>query len=135
LGFSASAIRDAIQTQLQTVAGLRCYDTLATVVNVPAAVVMWGSPLVDYDQTFSGGDKLRFTVLVLVQKSSDRAAQDALDGYLDNEGSSSIKAAVEGTLAGLVSDCNVTTATGYGVYTVSAVDYLGVRFNVEVMPT
>ena len=135
MAFSIPAIRDAIKTQLQTISGLRGYDTMSTVVNVPAAVVNPGSPLVIYDQAFDGTDKLNFIVVVLVGKANDRAAQDALDAYLTNAGPSSVKAAIEGTLGGLVVDCTVTTATNYGVYTVGTVDYLGVRFNVEVLPT
>lgn len=135
MGFSSSAIRDAIKTQLQTIPGLRAYDTLSLVVNAPAAVVIWGDPAIEYDESFSGGDKLRFVIVAIVALVSDRTAQDSLDGYLDNSGATSIKSAVEGTLGGLVADCNVTTATKPGVYPVGGVNYLGVRFNVEVMPT
>lgn len=135
MGFSSSAIRDAIQAQLQTIPGLRAYDTLSSVVNAPAAVVMWGDPAIEYDQAFEGTDKLRFVIVAIVALVSDRTAQNALDGYLDNSGATSIKTVVEGTLGGLVVDCTVTTATKPGVYPIGGVNYLGVRFNVEVMPT
>lgn len=134
MSWSVATIRDGLKTALQTIPGLRAYDTVPGQVAVPAAVVTSGEPLVTYDLAMGdNADALNFVVLVLVQYATERPAQDGLDGYLNNTGPSSVKAAIEGNLGGAAVDANVTTATGYGVYTYNNVDYLGVKFNVEVM--
>lgn len=132
--WSVAAIRDGLKTALAIVPNLRTYDTIPGQVAIPAAVVTMGDPLVSYDLAMGdNADSLNFVVLLLVQYATERPAQDALDAYLDPTGASSVKTAIEGNLGGAVVDASVTTATGYGVYTYNGVDYLGVKFNVEVM--
>lgn len=134
MAWSVPAIRDGIRDRLETIDGLRGYDTMSTVLNVPAAVVVPDDPMVTYNEAMGPVTALlHFNVVVLVSKSSDRAAQDALDAYLAPSGVSSVKAAVEGTLGGTADDAQVTTASRYGVYVVGAVEYLGIQFGVEVL--
>lgn len=132
--WSVSAIRDGLKTALETIGGLRAYDTEPGQVSVPAAVVIPGEPFVEYDLAMGdNADQLNFVVLVLVQRADDRTAQDALDGYLAGSGALSVKSAIEGTLGGVVNDASVSTAVGYGPYSYANVEYLGVKFNVSVM--
>jgi hypothetical protein len=62
---------------------------------------------------------------------SDRAARDALALYVSGSGGSSVKAAVDGDLAGTVHTARVTGAT-INIVTIQAIDYLGASFSVEV---
>lgn len=131
---SISAIRDAIKTRLETISGLRVYDTVPGTVVVPAAIVAPGDPLIVFDVAFArGGDSINFVVLLLVQYAVGRVAQDNLDGYLATSGTSSVKAVVDGTLGNVVQDACVTTARAYGIHRFNDVDYLGVEFAVAVM--
>jgi hypothetical protein len=92
------AIRDALKTRLDAVAGLRTFDTLPDSFTPPAAIVMPASDTFITDATFDGGEDLQFVVLVLVQKVSDRGSQDALDTYLSS-GSADIRAAIDSATA------------------------------------
>jgi hypothetical protein len=132
-------MRDAMKTALETIPGFRGYDTAPGSVNPPCGVVLLGDPAVVYDEVFgdsalgTGADQLRFQILVLVANTSDRTAQDNLDGYLAGSGANSVKAAVEGNLGGIVLDCSVTQAGKPGVYTYGGVEYFGSTLQVEVM--
>lgn len=133
---SVSAIRDGLSTALGAISGLRAYDTVPGQVSPPAAIVEPASPLIVFDSTMGrGSDELAFNVTVLVQYGTDRTSQDALDAYLAGSGASSVKAAIEAddTLGGIVSYARVASATDYGPMTFAGVDYLGVRFSVEVL--
>lgn len=81
MAFDLAAIRDGVKTSLQAIEGLRVYDTIPTAdLAVPAAVVQ---PVrIRYQEAFKGGlveAHMRITLLV---GGDDRAAQNALDGYL-----------------------------------------------------
>lgn len=132
---SLSTIRDGLKTRLLTITGLRAYDTIPDDINIPCAVV--GSPeSVEFDSVYArGADKYTIPVRVYATLASERAGQDKLDGYLAGAGSGSIKAAIEGdvTLGGAAHTTRVTRASGYGVYEVAGVSYLGVEFSVEVI--
>jgi hypothetical protein len=130
-----SAIRDGLKTRLATIVGLNAYDTVPGTLTVPAAIVEPDEPVIVFDSTMGrGSDDLYFTVLVLVQIGTVRAAQDALDAYLAGSGTGSVKAAVEGdmSLGGVVSFARVARADGYATYKFNGVDYAGVRFRIEV---
>lgn len=129
-----AAIRDGLKTRLQTITGLRAFDTVPDQVAPPAAIIGVGP--IDYDTTFSrGADRYTMLCRVYVGRSSERTAQDKLDGYLSGTGTNSIKAAIEGdpTLGGAVDTSRVTRASGYGVYEVAGVPYLGAEFEIDVI--
>lgn len=129
-----SAIRDAIKARLATISGLRTHDTIPGTIMAPAAIVMPGDPLIEFDDAFGrGGDTLNFVVLLLVQYADIRIAQDSLDAYLATSGAASVKAAVDGTLGDTVSDAVVTAVRNYGVQDYNGVEYLGAEFPVRVM--
>jgi len=135
---SISAIRDGLKARLETIAGLRVYDTAPDQMVVPCAIVL-PPTLVAYDQVFArGADRYEFPIRVYVSRLVDRAAQDALDGYLSGTGSTSVKTALEeppraaGVLGGVAQACTVTRANGYGVYTIGNAQYLGSEWLVEV---
>lgn len=130
---SVGALRDGLKTRLQTIAGLRVYDTVPGEVSPPAAVVRPES--ITFDSSMSrGSDDFVFTVLVLVSTAVDRVAQDKLDGYLDGAGALSVKAAIEADpdLGGAADWTNVTGVRNYGLVEYAGVPYLGAEFVIHV---
>lgn len=129
-----AATRDALKTQLETISGLRCHDTVPSDVMVPAAVVVPADPFASYDVAMGGVHDLLFTVALVVSKAWDRTAQDALDSYIDSTGAKSVFAALEAdpTLGGVVADATLRTAGNYGLITWGERQYLGCEFLVEV---
>ncbi len=129
-----SGIRDGLRARLATIAGLRAHATWPDQITCPAAIVRPSG--MDYHESLSGKCALTFDVLLLaapIQPGLDRA-QKALDGYLDDSGPTSVKAAIEadGTLGGVADDLVVTGWRDYGSLEVNGTDYLGVRIEVQV---
>lgn len=126
MALDVNATMDALGVRLQTIDGLRVYDYPPDSVAVPAGIV--GLPdTVRYDETYGrGSDSAIFPVHVLVSKVSDRASRDAVSSYL-----AAVKAAVDGNLAGAVSDARVSEAKPQMI-TVAGTEYLAITFTVEV---
>lgn len=127
-----NAVMDALGARLQTISGLRVFDYPPDQLSPPAAVVSYPEG-VTYDVEFArGADMATFIVTVLVGRVSERSARDALAPYLNGSGASSVKAAIDGTLGGVVSDARVASAD---VMTVSmnGAEYVGAAFTVEVL--
>ncbi len=129
-----SAIRDGLKTRLETSSVfIQVSDTAPDTVSPPCAIVLPGSPVVEYHQAFGNGlERFMFTVLVLAQRFDVAANQDLIDGMVS--GGSSVRALIEGdrTLGGTCSDCQVRMASTYGEVNVGDVDYLGIEFEIEV---
>lgn len=132
MALDLKATLDAIGVRLGTIAGLRVYDYPPDSVAAPAAVV--GYPdTVTYDETMARGtDSCVIPVTVLVTSGSDRAARDALSPYLSGTGAQSIKAAVDGSLGGLVKDARVARADIPAGVIVAGITYDAAEFSVEV---
>lgn len=130
------ALRDGLKARLDTIAGLRVYDTAPGQVEPPCAVI-WVDQVV-YATTMGGrSHEVILAVLLLVSAAVERVAQDALDGYMSFDGASSIYAAVEADpdLGGLVDACQVIAVPEgqAGLVEYGGVQYQGARFNVGVM--
>ncbi len=132
-----SAIRDGLKTRLATITSLanRCHDVWPDSVNVPAALVKPVS--LEFHESFGDATVGTFEVVLLAAALDQGFArgQDTLDAYLNETGTSSVKAAIEGdkTLGGTVDDCTVLRWHDYGQIVVNGVSYLGVIFDVEVI--
>lgn len=134
-----SAIRDRLKTCLETVSGIRAHDTVPGSVTPPSggasAIVMPGSPLVEYPTMDADVTDVNFTVMLLTGRADERAAQDNLDAFLDPSGVASIRAAIEVAAA----EWDYAAVSGirrYGAFTFGsgdgAVTYLGCEFPVTV---
>lgn len=126
----SSAVRAALMVNVAT-SGLRTYDKIPPVVLVPCAI---SEPLeFDFDYAMHGSDSAWADVVVLVQRVSERAGQDALDEYLDSTSSKNLKEAIESdqTLGGLVSALNVKSATP-GQYELAGTVYMAYRFRLQI---
>ena len=126
------AIRDGLQTRLATISGLHAHDIWPEPVITPAAVVLPSN--VGVDGVFSGEQFDTYDVVVIVQASTMRIAQDALDPYISRSGASSVQAALEGdgTLAGAAQFLIFDGWTDYGKAEIDGLDYLQAKGQVRV---
>lgn len=127
-------VREAIaQVLRRQIRGLQAQPYVMANPTPPSADVRRGP--VEYDQAMHGGvTHWTFLVRVYVAGATDRGAQNRLDVYLNPTGAGSIKAAIESdtTLGGIVSDLQVTTATGEQAYELNGTQVLGSEWTVEV---
>ncbi len=129
---SVSALRNALASSMGSITGLRTSATVPDNPRPPIAVVM--PERIAYDlNARRGADTFFFTIILIVSRADDRAAQNNLDAFLTGE--SSIKAAVEAdrTLGGVANTCRVTEMTNYASLPVGEVLYLSAQFTVEVV--
>lgn len=132
---SLSAIMDGLAAALRTISGLRVYAHVPDNLAPPAAIVQLPRSI-DYDLTWGrGADVYTIPVLALVGSASDRASHANLAAYLDADGLTSIKAAIEAdvTLGGVVDDARVSRADGVGAYTFAGVEYAGALLTVAIV--
>lgn len=127
-----SDIRAGIATNLATISGLRVSDELLDNPQPPVAMVALNN--IEYHQDMRLGAKYNFTVQVIVGRASERHAQRALDLYVNPEGSSSVKVAVEldRTLGGVVDDVVVESMPNVGSIQLNDTTYLAADFLVAV---
>jgi hypothetical protein len=128
-----STVRSALKTRLATITGLKTYDHIPDSVAVPAGIV--GQLDMTFDATFNRGfDSATCTVLLIVGRMSEQAAQAKLDGYLAGSGATSVKAAIEAdaTLSGSVQTVRVASATS-GSVQVAGNDYLAYRYVIDLI--
>ena len=127
-------VKDGLKAAIQNVSGLRAFDYQPDQVNPPFAF-----PTLDeirYHQTgfATGGVVMDFTITVVVQRSVERVAQDALDKYMTWDGTQSIRAAIEAdrTLGGVCEDLIVNSAGNFTNIDANDTLYLTVDFKVTV---
>jgi len=86
-----SEIRDGLKTTISGISGLRCYDVIPdNAINFPVA--MFIPTNIEFDLAMQRGtDLYTFDVLIAVQRSDARTAQDKLDAFVTGSGSSSIR--------------------------------------------
>lgn len=131
MALNLNAVTDALGVRLATITGLRVYDYPADAAAPPAAIVGLPTAL-EFDATKARGlDRCVIPVMLLVGRVSDRASRDAMSAYLAGTGASSVKAAVDGNLGGAAQSVRVMEAR-VEVVTLSAIEYLGATFDVEV---
>ena len=125
-------VRDAIKANLQTITNLRVYDLIPDVIVPPCAVVGQLDFTFDIDNQ-RGLDQASVDIFVIVQRISERTAQDKLDNFLAGSGNGSIKTAIESdrTLGGLVNTLRVISAES-GTYTSGDQSFLSYRYNLTI---
>jgi hypothetical protein len=127
-----SKVRDALGKNIESISGIRVYDTIPDVVVPPAAIV--GQLDFTYDINNARGlDQASVDIFVIVQRISERAGQDKLDELLAGTGNKSIKTAIESdrSLGGLVNTLRVISAES-GTYVSGDITFLSYRYNVTV---
>ena len=131
---SLTAVRDGLVTRLNTISGLRVYDTPPPAVpEFPAAVLTQREPFASYDQVMGAADvRYSFEVLLLVRSGDEEQAFSDLEPYVSPTGASSVKAAVDGDLGGNADWARVAQATAVGRVTYQRAVYWGATFKVDV---
>lgn len=126
-----SDLRDGLASRMGTISGLRTSSTVPDSPRPPIAVVMPDRVVYDLNAR-RGADTFLFTIILLVGRADDRAAQDNLDKYI--VGDNSIKAAIEAdrTLGGVANTCRVTEMNSYASMIIGETVYLAANFAVEV---
>lgn len=132
---SLSEVRSALQTRLATISGLRAYSTWPDQVHAPAALVRPVS--MRFSETMDDRHTMMFEVILLAAPVGDglARAQDKLDPYLDESGTSSVRAAIEADVQ-LGGKAEYVTVTGWRQYAsmeVGGVEFLGAIFDVAVL--
>jgi hypothetical protein len=68
-----AAVQDGLVTRLNTISGLRVYETPPeSVAELPAAITTQGEPFASYDQVI-GAANVRYSFEVLLVRSADEA--------------------------------------------------------------
>jgi hypothetical protein len=124
-----SELRDGLKANLATIPGLRTTDTVPDNPNPPMAIVLPQS--VQYDNAFQRGmTTYTFSVVVIVNRVSERTGQNSLDAWVSSTGASSVKLAIESdkTLNGKAFDVRVTDVRNYGDITIGEINYFSAEF-------
>lgn len=129
-----AAVRDGLKTLLATIATLEVKDVAPETITGHTVVITPpdNGTVVEFDTSMDGNasDDMGFTLHLFVPRRDEKAAQDALDGYLARSGTSSIFAAVSGHTAASSHFLEVLRARDYGGYKYAGEDFLGVQFDV-----
>lgn len=129
---SVANLRVALASAMGTISGLRTSATIPDAPRPPIAVVM--PDRIAYDlNARRGADTYFFTVILIVGRADDRAAQNNIDAFI--VGDNSVKAAIEAdrTLGGVANTCRVTEMTNYSSLPIGETLYLSAQFTVEVV--
>jgi hypothetical protein len=111
---------------------LRVSKWITDSVNPPCALIAEDEPFKEYDESFEGGARYHFRVVVYGVRASEETAQEVIAGLRDSIGSGSIRAALNGNYsAAYYGVCH--TAGPVQRYVVGALEYLGCEFLVEVV--
>lgn len=122
-----------LQTQLNTIVGLRCYLGPPDSVSVPAAVVAMPDEIT-YDRTYGrGADEMVWPVLLLAARVSDRNALERIGAYCDGSGTFSVKAVLENETAAYTAFDSVRVAkVQFDVVTWQGTDFQGALFELHI---
>ena len=131
-----TAIRNALAAQITAHTGLRCDGQARDQVTPPCAVVLPGSPFIQYGQTLDETVNFSLIVLLIISDAAPvEMTQRALDAYLGithGDGSAtSVPAAIlkDPTLGGTCHFCEPVSVSQYGRLDYASVGYFGSRIN------
>jgi hypothetical protein len=123
---------DQVTTQLDTIAGLRCFGYPPDSITPPAAIVTYPEELL-FDATYDrGADTITLPVIVAVGKVHDRATRNLVDAYCAGSGASSIKAVIEAGTYTAFDTVRVTRAE-FDIVTIGSGDYLAAVFDLDII--
>jgi hypothetical protein len=123
---------DEVSTQLDTIAGLRCFPYPPDSITPPAAIVAYPEEI-QFDATYDrGADTLTLPVIVAVGKVHDRSTRKLVAAYCAGSGASSIKAVVEaGTYTAF--DTVRAARAELDIVTIGSADYLAAIFDLDII--
>ena len=128
------AVREGLKNALETIPGLRAFDTMPQA--IPETPVAYVLPVTgNYHYTMDDNLRYDFDITVAVSlKPSFSQAQELLDEFISPTGDRSIMKAIEAdpTLDGACDMVKCDAFTDYGFVIYGGIQYLGVRFRVEI---
>lgn len=136
-----SQIRQAIDNTVQNhIPGLRGFNDVVDVIQVPAVVVMPARDTADFNGAMGRGmDTWRFDLYVLVQRGEAGAAQAQLDAYVSGSGARSIREVIYHNPdlgLGDETDAHVEGVREYGgKFQTARVDHVGAIVRLTVRTT
>jgi hypothetical protein len=123
---------DQVTTQLDTIAGLRCFGYPPDSITPPAAIVTYPEEII-FDSTYNrGADTVVLPVIVAVGKVHDRATRNLVDAYLAGSGAASIKAVIQAGTYTAFDSVRVTRAE-FDIVTIGSGDYLAAVFALDII--
>lgn len=128
---SIATLRAGLADALRDIKGLRTSSYFPDLINPPMGIV--DTVRVDFDSALNrGSDEIIFDVLVVVNRTSERAAQQELDALVPQ-----VKAAIQAdsSLGGACDDLIVTSMNGYAPLAIGESNYLAATFAVRVIAT
>ncbi len=128
-------IRDGLKTTVSNISGLRCYDVIPdNAINFPVALFIPTN--IEFDLAMQRGtDLYTFDMIVAVQRTDARTAQDKLDEFVSGSGSKSIRQIIYNnkTLGLADTDARVVNMTNYSAdFNLNGIDGIGANFEIEV---
>lgn len=132
---SIADIRTGLATALDAVTNLRVSSYYPDDITVPTrgAAGIVDTYRIEFDSALNrGSDEITFDVLIVVDRTSERVAQQTLDTFVPL-----VKAAIEldSSLAGACDDLHVTAMNGYAPLDNGGTTYLAASFAVRVIAT
>lgn len=130
---TASSIHSGLRTRLATITGLRVADHLPEQIQPPMAVIQLQT--VAYHRAMRGGlSAWEFVVSLVAGRMGERSSQVQLDGWISYDGSTSVRAAIEGdpTLGGACSTLTVGEMITVRPLSLGDASYLTCEFTVTV---
>ncbi len=131
-----SDIRTALATRITIGTGLRALPEARDAISPPVAVILPGSPVVQYGQTMDGTFLVNLRVLIAISDAPpNEKVQRALDAYL---GIGSVAGSIAGaimadpTLGGVVHYAEPISAGSYGRISYNDIGFFGARIEVQI---
>jgi hypothetical protein len=130
-----SQIRDGLKTTVENISGLRCYDVIPdNALNFPIALFIPTN--IEFDLAMQRGtDLYSFDMIVAVQRTDARTAQDKLDEFVTSSGSKSIRQIIYNnkTLGLADTDARVVNMSNYSAdFNLNGIDGIGANLLIEV---
>ena len=125
-------VMDELGQALDTIEGLRVYPYWEENPAPPAAIVEWPNPLTFHTTMRRGSDTIIFPISVIVGRVDTRSATENMGIYIDESGSSSVRAALENyqyTTTGRP----MVQSVEFGVSVIAGVQMLVGKFQVRVV--
>ena len=130
-----SQIRDGLKTTVENISGLRCYDVIPdNALNFPIALFIPTN--IEFDLAMQRGtDLYSFDMIVAVQRTDARTAQDKLDEFVTSSGSKSIRQIIYNnkTLGLADTDARVVNMSNFSAdFNLNGIDGIGANLLIEV---
>lgn len=133
---SLSDIRVALGARIAAGTGLRVLPEARDQISPPVAVILPGSPVVQYGQTMDGTFIVNLRVLIAISDAPpNEKVQRALDAYLGiGNVAGSIAGAIQAdpTLGGVVHYAEAISAGNYGRISYNDITFFGARVEVQI---